>query len=259
MGGGHRYDQLSQSDIRGSRISGNIKNADIAPIFTSVASGKADVFMDAWLPVTHADYMEQYGDRLETLGTVYEHAKLGLVVPEYVTIRSIEDLNAHKDQFKGEIIGIDAGAGLMNSADKAVQDYSLDFDLKSSSGATMVAFLKKSIDANEWIVVTGWTPHWMFSRYPLKFLEDPKEEFGDSEHIEVIATKGFSEKDPYAASFFKNFKLTDEQLSELMYYMEDGTRTESRSARAWLEKHPEIIKLFLPSQENQLNGSHETN
>ena len=83
-------------------------------------------------------------------------------------------LNAHKDQFKGEIIGIDAGAGLMNSADKAVQDYSLDFDLKSSSGATMVAFLKKSIDANEWIVVTGWTPHWMFSRYPLKFLEARK-------------------------------------------------------------------------------------
>lgn len=41
-----------------------LKNTDIAPIFTSVASGKADVFMDAWLPVTHADYMEQYGDRL---------------------------------------------------------------------------------------------------------------------------------------------------------------------------------------------------
>ncbi len=122
--------------------------------------------MCSWMhgyPVTHADYMEQYGDRLETLGTVYEHAKLGFGSSGYVTIRSIEDLNAHKDQFKGEIIGIDAGAGLMNSADKAVQDYSLDFDLKSSSGATMVAFLKKSIDANEWIVVTGWTPHWMFS------------------------------------------------------------------------------------------------
>ena len=115
--------KISILEEQGYRVT--LKNADIAPIFTSVASGKADVFMDAWLPVTHADYMEQYGDRLETLGTVYEHAKLGLVVPEYVTIRSIEDLNAHKDQFKGEIIGIDAGAGLMNSADKAVQDYSL--------------------------------------------------------------------------------------------------------------------------------------
>ena len=50
-----------------------------------------------------------------------------------------------KIEFKGEIIGIDAGAGLMNSADKAVQDYSLDFDLKSSSGATMVAFLRNRL------------------------------------------------------------------------------------------------------------------
>ena len=55
-------------------------------------------------------YGTNTGTGLRHFGTVYEHAKLGLVVPEYVTIRSIEDLNAHKDQFKGEIIGIDAGA-----------------------------------------------------------------------------------------------------------------------------------------------------
>ena len=159
-----------------------LKNADIAPIFTSVASGKADVFMDAWLPVTHADYMEQYGDRLETLGTVYEHAKLGLVVPEYVTIRSIEDLNAHKDQFKGEIIGIDAGAGLMNSADKAVQDYFFDFYFKFSSGASRGCFFKKMIFANEWVVVTRWNPHLVFFRYPLKIFGKPEKEFLEQGH-----------------------------------------------------------------------------
>ena len=98
----------------------------------------------------------------------------------------------------------------MNSGDKAVQDYSLDFDLKSSSGATMVAFLKKSIDANEWIVVTGWTPHWMFSRYPLKFLEDPKEEFGDSEHIEALI------EERQAARKAKNFARADEIRDELL-------------------------------------------
>lgn len=233
-------------------------NADIAPIFTSLASGKADIFMDAWLPVTHADYMRQYGERLEQLGTVYDHAKLGFVVPEYVTIQSIEDLNAYKERFKDEIVGIDAGAGLMNSADQAIKEYSLDLDLKSSSGSTMVAFLKKSIDANEWIVVTGWTPHWMFSRYPLRFLDDPKGIFGESEHIEIIARKGFSEKDPYAAAFFKNFKLTDEQLSELMYYMEDGTRTEYQSAQAWLKKHPEITHLFVPREVEQSNAEDKT-
>ena len=48
-----------------------LKNADIAPIFTSVAAGKVDLFLDAWLPDTHVDYMKKYGDRLETIGVPF--------------------------------------------------------------------------------------------------------------------------------------------------------------------------------------------
>ena len=40
-------------------------NADIAPIFTSLARGKTDVFMDSWMPVTHADYFQKYDGKLE--------------------------------------------------------------------------------------------------------------------------------------------------------------------------------------------------
>ena len=63
-----------------------LKNADIAPIFTSVAAGKVDLFLDAWLPNTHVDYMRQYGDRLETVGVPFDNARLGLAVPSYVRI-----------------------------------------------------------------------------------------------------------------------------------------------------------------------------
>ena len=45
-----------------------LRNADIAPVFVSMAAGKVDVFMDAWLPATHADYIRKYGDNLEALG-----------------------------------------------------------------------------------------------------------------------------------------------------------------------------------------------
>ena len=44
-----------------------LRNADIAPVFVSMAAGKVDVFMDAWLPATHADYIRKYGDNLEAL------------------------------------------------------------------------------------------------------------------------------------------------------------------------------------------------
>ena len=53
-------------------------NADIAPIFTSLARGKTDVFMDSWMPVTHADYFQKYDGKLEILGQIYDSAVSGL-------------------------------------------------------------------------------------------------------------------------------------------------------------------------------------
>ena len=35
----------------------NLLNADLAPVFASLSQKKADVFLDAWLPVTMADYI----------------------------------------------------------------------------------------------------------------------------------------------------------------------------------------------------------
>ena len=72
-------------------------NADLAPIFTSISRKKADIFMDVWMPVTMEDYMKQYGDKLEIIGDIYDSARIGLVVPDYVTINSIEELNAEKE------------------------------------------------------------------------------------------------------------------------------------------------------------------
>lgn len=221
-----------------------LRNADIAPIFVSMAAGKVDVFMDSWLPATHADYIKKYGDNLETLGVAYKNARMGLVVPSYVTISSIEELNGHKDEFRNEIIGIDVGAGLMNETERVIQEYPVELTLKPSSGATMVAFLQKSIENKEWIVVTGWTPHWMFSRYDLKFLDDPQKQYGDAEHIQIMATKGFSEKDPYAAAFFRNFSLDNEQLSELMDVVEGNPMHEEEEVKIWLSKHPEVNEFF---------------
>ena len=76
-----------------------LQNADLAPIFVSMSGKKSDVFLDAWLPITMKDYMDQYGDSIEFLGEVYGEARVGLVVPQYVTIQSISELEANKDRF----------------------------------------------------------------------------------------------------------------------------------------------------------------
>ncbi len=225
-----------------------LRNADVAPVFASLANGDADVFMDTWLPVTHNSYLKEYGDKLDLLGVNYNGARIGLVVPSYVEINSIEEMNKVKEKFDGEIVGIDAGAGIMKTTEKAIEDYALDYDLMSASGPAMTATLDKKIKNKEWVVVTGWAPHWKFARYDLKFLEDPKNIYGNEERIETSATKGFSQKDPFAAEFFTNFSMDNQQLAGLMDAIAHSDKNEDIVAKEWMEQNKDLVNSWLPKK-----------
>lgn len=219
--------------------------ADAAPVFTSVASGNTDAFLDVWLPVTHQSYLEKYGDDIVDLGVIYENALLGLVVPSYVEINSIEELNDNKELLDGKIVGIDTGAGLMDAAEKAIAEYGLDYELLTGSGPTMTAALGKAINANEPIVVTGWAPHWKFARWDLKVLEDPKGIFGEVETVHKYSRKGLEEDMPEVTTFLKNFKLSDAELGELMGAIEDSNEEPLEVARTWMNENEELINSWI--------------
>ncbi|WP_372775818.1 glycine betaine ABC transporter substrate-binding protein [Mangrovibacterium sp.] len=219
--------------------------ADVAPVFAAVARGNADLFMEVWEPVTHQPYMEKFGDQVEHIGTVFEDGRIGLVVPTYVTVNSIDELAAEKDKFSGKIIGISPGAGMMGLTEQAINDYDLGLELVASSEAGMLASLKKAYDKEEWIVVTGWKPHTKFARYDLKILDDPKGIFGGAETLSTIATKGWAEKNPKLATFFKNFKMNDELLGSLMVAVEENPGQESEVATKWYHEHKELVDSWF--------------
>ena len=79
----------------------------------------------------------------------------------------------------------------------------------------MVVSLDRAVKRNEWIVVTTWSPHWMFARYPVRYLADPKGSFGADEAVHAVARKGFEADFPKAAAFLKKFKLTIPELEAL--------------------------------------------
>jgi len=241
--------QLSKVLLQNEGYTVELKNADVAPVFAAVAGGDADIFMDAWMPVTHKEYMDKFGARLEVLGTNYTNARIGLVVPDYVKINSIDELNANVSLFEGKIIGIDAGAGIMNKAEAAIKDYKLKYELQSASEAAMLAILKKSIDAKKPVVITGWSPHYIFSTYKLKFLSDPKGIFGKVETLQTVANKDFVKLNPQVSLFFRNFQLDDDQLGSLMAALK-GADDEKVAIDKWLADHNEFavrMRSFLKS------------
>ncbi len=54
----------------------------VAAVFAAGATGRADPFLDAWLPDTHHEYMTAHEGRLVDLGANFVGARTGLVVPD---------------------------------------------------------------------------------------------------------------------------------------------------------------------------------
>ena len=213
-------------------------------MWQGVAKGQLDAMLSAWLPVTHGAYYEKLKDQVVNLGPNYSEAKIGLIVPEYVTAKSIGDLQAQKDGFAGRIVGIDAGSGVMLKTDEAIKAYGLDYKLLASSGSAMTAELARSIRSEKPIAVTGWIPHWMFAKWKLRFLEDPKGVYGASEHVDSIANPGLEAKAPTVVAFLKKFNWKPSEIGEVMLAVEEGAKP-AEAAQKWVAANPERVKEWL--------------
>lgn len=221
-----------------------ITAVDASPMWLGVSEGNFDGIVAAWLPATHKDYYAQVKDKVEDLGPNLQGAKIGLVVPEYVTINSIEELNSVKDKFQGKIIGIEPGAGIMKATEQAIQDYNLELELLSSSSAGMAAALKKAEDNGDWIVITGWTPHWKFAKWDLKYLEDPKGVYGAEEFIHTIVRKGLKEEKPEVYDILDKFNWTASDMEAVMLDIEGGMDPAEAAAK-WVEANQEKVKEWI--------------
>lgn len=219
-------------------------------VFDGIASGDLDVFLDAWLPITHEQYMDQYGDSIEDLGPWLADAPLTWTVPAYLDeINSIADLADNADLFDGTIVGIEPGAGLTRiSLEEVIPAYGLgdDFELVESSTPAMLAELDAAYTNEEPIVVTLWRPHPAYGRYDLKDLEDPENALGDADQIHAVARTGFAEDHPEAAAALSNFFFEQEDFAPLNTAVDDAPDGgELDAAREWLENNRDIVEAWL--------------
>ncbi|MDG0811227.1 glycine betaine ABC transporter substrate-binding protein [Cohnella rhizosphaerae] len=220
---------------------------DAGPMWAGIADGSADAMVAAWLPGTHASYMEKYQSEVDDLGPNLEGTRIGLTVPEYMNVSSIEDL-AKADVAKslqGQIIGIEPGAGIMMATEKALEQYGLkDVKLLESSSAAMAQQLQSAYDKQQPIVVTGWTPHWMFAKMKLKYLEDPKGVYGGDEQIHTVVRKGLKDDRQDAYAFLDSFNWTPDDMAKVMVDIQEGQSPED-AAKAWVDSHEDQVNAWL--------------
>jgi glycine betaine/proline transport system substrate-binding protein len=229
----------------------NLKQMDVGPVYTGLASGDLDLNFDAWLPYAQKNYWDKNKDRLKDLGTWYEPTSLEIAVPSYVKgVDSLEDLKGRSGTFKGKIIGIEPGTGEMDLLkNKVLPGYGLDEEYEVVDGSTpaMLAELKRAYAKKEPIAVTLWSPHWAYSDYELTKLKDPKKAFGEGNTIRTISNGKFPEEYPQLTKWIKNFRMSENELGSLESEIKDrGQGHEEEAVAEWLEQHPDMVNRMTP-------------
>ncbi|AUT64142.1 glycine betaine ABC transporter substrate-binding protein [Paraburkholderia terrae] len=224
--------------------------ADIGIQYQGVARGDLDIMVGGWLPVTHGAYYAKYKNDMEDVGVIYTGGKNGWAVPAYIPesqVATISDLEKPdvKSKLNGTIQGIEPGGGLMQASEKALKAYDLNgYNLQSSSEAGMLAGVSRAYQSKQWIVATVWSPHWLFQKWQMRYLKDPKGTLGGEEQVHAFASKQFATKFPRADVFFKHFKLSLADV-EAIEFEGNSTNDYATAAKKFVDAHPEKLKAWL--------------
>ena len=240
----------------------------VEDMWRRVAEGEADVLTGAWLPTTHQEYYQEYSGQLKDLGPNLTGARIGLVVPtvrpgrqtgdsgktgrDLVTIRSIEELAEHVREFDGHIVGIESGAGVVARSREALEEYGLqaEYRIITTDEQRMLNRLREAVQQGEWIVITGWKPHWVFELYNLRFLEDPKGVFGGEESIHTMVRPDLQQDAPDAYEVLQQISYQPEDLERLMRWIQvDEAEDPYAQAVRWIELHPKMVDSWVQAIE----------
>jgi ABC-type proline/glycine betaine transport system substrate-binding protein len=123
-----------------------------------------------------------------------------------------------------------------------------------------------------WIVVTAWTPHFMFSQwtgdqqmtcledpgwqadgeiqylYPSVLPDDLRPDDVDRAEINTYVTHTLPDDDPQVHRFLQNFQMTAEDEGDLMLRLQEG-ETHEDVARDYVENHPDIVEEWMEGVE----------
>ncbi|MFP3503712.1 glycine betaine ABC transporter substrate-binding protein [Burkholderia sp. SIMBA_062] len=228
----------------------SLRPGDKAIIYSAVAQGKLDLTFEVWLPSADAAPYDSVKSRVEKIGPWFPRAQLGLAVPDYVDVDSVDQLNARAAQFQHDgkpmIFGIEPGSGLMKLTAQARTAYGLDYTVLPSSEAAMLLALERAAKRREPIVVTLWNPHWVWAKYPMHYLKDPKQVFGQPDAIYAIATAGFGRAHPDISHWLGAWKMDDQTLGSLMNDIRaEGDADPQKGVARWIAANRERVDAWL--------------
>jgi glycine betaine/proline transport system substrate-binding protein len=227
-----------------------VHTSDLDSVYEDVAEGSLDAFQDVWLP-NQRHLLGSVEDDVEQLGFSYEgETEQGIAVPSYMDTASLDQLNESDAEL---ILGIEPTSVVMGQVyNGVIPAYGLEQKLVQASTDGMLLEVEKRYRNREEFAFVAWSPHWMNQRFDLRYLEDPKDAFGelnDPASITTIVNEDLPENDPVAHAFMDALIFNEDQLNDLESTInEAGDPVEG--ARRWAEDNPEVWQPWVEAAQD---------
>lgn len=228
-----------------------VVNADLAAGISGIARGDIDAYLNAWLPATHETVIEENRDDIVILddeGAYFEDNRQALVVPDFVEEETISDLVENADAYDNRIVGLEAGSGNMELLPGVLETYGAEDDFEIVDGSTPAALaeLENAVADEEPVVISLWTPHWVYADLDVRPLEDDQQGWPEPDGSFVVTSESFPEEHEEVAEWMTGATLTDEQYSSLMLEVDEAD-SEREGAEAWLEDsdHRDVVEAWF--------------
>ncbi|WP_077622560.1 glycine betaine ABC transporter substrate-binding protein [Sediminibacillus massiliensis] len=160
------------------------------------------------------------------------------------------------EQLEYKITGIEPGAGQTETNEQAIAEYEslAGWEQETSSAAAMLTSLGDAIEKEEPIIVAAWSPHYMFAKYDIKYLEDPELVFGEEEHITTIVRNGLKEDMPNAYTILDRLYWELPVLEEALLTAQEMDFDFEKVAKQWVDENGEKVAEWTEGVES-VNGT----
>lgn len=151
-----------------------------------------------------------------------------------------------------EITGIEPGAGQTQTNETAIEEYEslAGWKQETSSAAAMLTELEAAMANEEPIVVAAWSPHFMFAKFDIKYLEDPKQVFGEAEAITTLTRTGLEEDMPEAYTILDRFNWELEVFQDALLLAQEMDFDYEAVAQKWVEENPDKVAEWVEGVED---------
>jgi glycine betaine/proline transport system substrate-binding protein len=229
-----------------------VKTLSVPVTYASLKNKDIDVFLGNWMPSMTADIKAYVDDKsVETLGVNLDNAGYGLVVPQYVAdagVKSLADLAANKDKFKGKIYGIEAG----NDGNRIItemiakpENKLTGYEIVESSEAGMLTEAEKAIKNKEWIIFLGWTPHPVMGAMKIAYLDGMGDSGFGAATVSTNVRAGYATQCPNVGKLLSNLKFNLDMEGAMMAPVLKDSADPKATAKGWLKANPDAIKPWL--------------